>query len=378
LKRFVTLSALLLTTLAGPLFADDLFLRDGREILGVVVQNESSARVEYRRRSVTQKVDSKEIFSIRYGRTNQDYATALLKRDEGDMVQAAGFFANAADDDGLADFVRATALAECGSALLASNLFGDAEGIFDELLSSYPNTRHLARGLLGKGSAQFLNRKTTEAEATFQTLKSEVAAKDLGEAWDLEADFFLLWVAEAKGKGDVAGYEALRERARTDYPAVANQCALRIGRVQLGDEKVAEALPYFVEIIDSRLTTDVTVVAGAFNGRGRCLFAEGQAELQKSRDAQSKRDAAGAEGYRENALEAFRAARLDFLRVQTVYRGVAREQPEALYWGAQTFLNVEGLDGGEKDAGRFGKILLKRCKDGFGETEWGQRAAAEL
>ena len=380
LKRFVILTALLLTQLAGTLSADDLYLMDGREPLtGVVVQNESFARVEYRRRSVTQKVDSKEILSIHYGRTNKDYVAAVAARDGGDMLAAAQLFLNASEDEGLSDFVRATALAECGDALLTNNNFVEAEQYFTELLTMFPNTRHLARALLGKGSAQFMQRKTSDAEATFQTLKSEVGSKDLGEAWDLEADFFLLWVAEAKGeKGVIDGYQDLRERAKADYPSVSNKCALRIGRVQLANEDVAAARPYFEEIIESRLTTDVTVVAGAFNGRGRCIFAEAQAALQASRDASSKRDSVNAESFREDALADFREARLDFLRVQTVYRGVAREQPEALYWGAQCFLNVAGLDGGEDDAERLGKILLKRCKDGYGESEWGQRAAAEL
>ena len=64
--------------------------------------------------------------------------------------------------------------------------------------------------------------------------------------------------------------------------------------------------------------------------------------------------------------------------MQTVYSGVAREQPEGLYWGGQAFLNVASLDLEEKDADRYGKILLKRCADRFPRSEWGGKASGEL
>ena len=178
--------------------------------------------------------------------------------------------------------------------------------------------------------------------------------------------------------GCIYNYEALRAKSRDDYPAVANQCSLRMGRVYLANDRVEDALPLFNEIIDSRLSTDPSIVAGAFNGRGRCLFWQGQNELAQARQATNDKEPELAEDYRADALASFRAARLDFLRVQTMYLSVAREQPESLYWGGQAFLNVASLDTAEVDAERFGKILMKRCADRYPQSEWGSQAKDQI
>ncbi len=372
------LALLLVAFLATPAAADDIFLRDGREVLGVVIREESFSKVEYRRKSVTQKVDTNEILRIEYGRTSDEFKAGLAALASGDSLGAAHAFLDAAEDEDLDAHIRATAYAECGDALLASNNFTDAVGIFDELLTTFRDTRHYARALLGKGRGLFLNRQLTESVGVFKTLQQEVQAKGLGEHWGMEAEFALLWAEEAQGKKDVLErYLDLQGRARGSYPEVANQCALRIGRVYLANDDVDKALPLFEEIVDSRLSTEAAIVAGAFNGRGRCLFWQAQNDLAKAREASAKKDSR-ADTYREDALENFEQARLDFLRVQTVYRGVVREQPEALYWAAQAFLNVAAMDDTEEDAERWGKILLKRCSDAYPQSEWGSKAKAEL
>ena len=381
MKSKLPLVALLGLFLSTPVLADDLIFWDGRTIEGVRVTKESSATVEYRRGSVSQKVDANELRDIRYGRTSPDFTAGMAAKEKGDMLAAANHFLDAAEDDAFEDreFIAATALVEAADALVDSSNFEDALSIYDQLLRQHSNTRHLARGLLGKGQCQFFTRQFPQAADTFETLASEVESKDLGETWGLEADFFKLWVSEAQGARDVVGgYEALRNEAKDVSPGVANRCSLRIGRVKLANADVRGALPHFEEIIDSRLESSPDVVAGAFNGRGRCRFSEAQGSLRASQEAAGNRDEAGASAAREDALDAFKSARLDFLRVQTVYKGVAREQAEALYFGGQAFLSVASLD---EEAGQdelYGKILLVRCRDGFPGTEWGKKAASEL
>ncbi|MDG2149304.1 MAG: hypothetical protein P8N09_07255 [Planctomycetota bacterium] len=379
-KSFIPLFVALLASTA---MADELHLYDGRHIDQAVVKSESFSKVEYRRKSVTQKVDSKEIRSIVYGRTSPEYKAGLAALAEGNSMAAAQNFIAAAEDEGLPDGIRASAYIECGESLLANNNFAESLEIFTELLSTYPETRHYARALLGKGRAQFFTRQLGDAAATFSELQNDVKTKDLGEVWGLEAEFALLWAKEAQGEAGVLdGYRALRARAREDFPAVANQCSLRMGRVYLGNDEVGQALPLFDEIIESRLTTDSSIVAGAYNGRGRALFWEGRNELKEASEAEERKDLEAATAHLEDALAAFRAARLDFLRVQTMFRGVAREQPESLYWAAQSFLNVASLadDLGleEEDAERMGRILLKRCAERFPQSDWGSRAAEEI
>jgi hypothetical protein len=370
LKRTPCLIPLLLAVLASHATADEIHLWEGRTISGANIQSESHMRVEYKIGRTTQAVDSRDVRSIVYGRTSKDFSEGVTALESGDMTSAASAFLFASEDENLRDGVRATALVKAGEAMLAGDAFQLADKTFSLLLSQFHNTRHLARALLGKGLSQFRRLDVDAAEATFQKMKAEVQSKNLGENWDLSADFELLWVAEFRGMaGVVEGYAALRERSLGEHQAIANNCSLRMGRVLLGKGEVEGALEFFDEIIESRLTTTDDVVAAAFNGRGRCAFWEAQGDLERSRQAKSTDGQA--EG-RQDALAAFRRARLDFLRVQVRYPGIRSEQPEALYWGGQSFLNVSSLD-----AERLGKVLLKRCRDGYPQSEWGMKAIAE-
>jgi len=383
-KSSFLLLTLALAALPATARADELVFWDGRTVTGVRVTAESVKQVEYKRGAAAQKVDTREIKSIVYGETSEDFQQGVAAREAGNMEDAANAFLTAAADEALdtRPFIQATALVEAANALADRSNFAEALGYYDELLQRFPDTRHLARALLGRGQALFMTREFDEARAAFEKLKAEVTARNLGEVWDLEADFYLLWADEAAGKSVLDGYTALRQRAQAGHPGVANRCALRMGRALLasaksqGDARAAQA--YFDEIIEGRLSTDADVVAGAFNGRGQCHFATGTAYMAAADKARGARDEESAEAARADALAAFKDARLDFLRVQTVYKGVAREQPEALYMGARAFFQIGQIDKGETEAEGFGRLLLKRCRDGYPETEWGIKAAKEL
>jgi hypothetical protein len=352
--------------LALPAQADTLVLQNGREI-NCRIKSESFAKIEYQRAGVssTQSVDTDEVISIQYGSTSQEYREAVRLEAAGKMGEAAGFYLAASDDKDAADHQRATALMSACSALLANNNFGDASQFLGQLIKTYPNTRHLAAAQLGLGQALLRNRKLSEADTVFHQLKADVESKSLGDRWGFEASFYLLWSAEAQEKqGVVDGYNELRSKTRSNYPGIANKCALRLGRVHLAQNRVAEAEAMFEEIIKSRLDTDSEIVAGAFNGRGRCSFGRAQGTLT-----------AGDTG---RAADHFQDALLDFLRVHVSYPGIRAEQAEALFFGGQSFINLADLNIEVKDARLHGLRLLKRCQTGYAGSEWAGRAAREL
>ncbi len=355
----------LLGLLATTSLADVVYLRDGSEERGRVL-GESYSEVELRKpgRSSPHTIDSSDVVRVEYGRTSADYLEAEKLEQAGDMGGAAYLFVTTAQEDDLPDFIAATALARAGAALVQNGDFARATSIFDELLRDHPNSRHLAPALLGKGTCLFYTNDLAGADSAFQRLKEEVSSKKLGERWAAEAEFFLLWSAEAQEKpGVIQGYKDLRARTRGKFQGIANKCALRMGRVHLAAAEVAEAERLFDEIIGSRLDTDTDVVAGAFNGRGQCAFGRAQGLLGAGRN--------------EDALEYFEEARLDFLRVIVSYPGVHKEQAEALYSAGVSFLNVASLDPSDEDGESQGLRLLKRCRESYSGSEWAKRAAAE-
>ncbi|MFT7461753.1 MAG: tetratricopeptide (TPR) repeat protein [Pseudohongiellaceae bacterium] len=352
--------------LALPALADTLVLTSGREV-NCRIKSESYEKIEFQTPGVrsTQSEDTADVASVTYGSKSPEYRKGDELAQAGQMGEAAGFYLTASDDEDAEDHQRATALMNACDALLSNNNFAEANEFLGELLRKYPTTRHLAPALLGRGTALIKTGKFSEADEVFQELKADAAEKGLGERWGHEANFYLLWSAEAQQKsGVVDGYKQLRSMTKSDYPGISNKCALRLGRVHLDENRVAEAETMFQEIIGSRLETNGAIVAGAYNGRGRCQFGRAIGSLSA--------------GDSERSIEFFQDALKDFLRVHVSYPGIRAEQAEALYFGGQSFINLADLNAEIEDARNNGRVLLKRCQVGFGGTEWAAKAGKEL
>jgi len=361
------LTAISVLALLPAALADDIILRGGRDISGVRIENESFSKIRYKKAGISsvQSIDTVDVKEIRYGSAGRAYTEAQALLRSGSMGAAATAFLRVADDENQPDHIRATALAEAADALFADNELGHALEFYTELLAKHPTSRHRPRALLGKGKTLLYQGKHQEADQAFETLTDEVRSKGFGERWGYEGEFFRLLSREAQGQAGVAdAYRDLRSRTQGEYQGIANKCSLRMGRVLLGEQPpdLAAARGLFGEIIRSRLETDDVIVAGAFNGRGRCDFAQAQVELNA--------------GDEEKAVEEFRSALLDFLRVHVSYPGVYAEQAESLYWAGQSFLNIAALDSSDSEAEVRGQVLLKRCRDGYAGSEWAEKAAA--
>ncbi len=365
MQRFA-LIATVLVLLAPAVAADDIVLADGKTVKGVRISGETYEVVEYRKPGVStpQKVASSEVVSIDYERSSKSYRDAMAARDDGNLKGSIHLLLAAAEDERYGEHQQARALVEAAEAMVNLGLYVDAMQKFDELLELYPKTRHLGRALLGKGKAALRKGEFSKASANFDDLKSQAAAKGLGERWTLEAEFFALLTGEGSGKtaGLAAKYESLKGKAKGKYTGLANKCTLRIGKLRLAENDGSGARRLFGEIIDGRLETDRDVVASAYNGRGRAL-------------EMAARGAYG-EGDAETANALYREALLDFLRVYVHYGDVRDQQPEAMFFAAQCFKNLG--DGEVADAGLNSRRLLHQCKTEFETSAWGQEAAKQL
>lgn len=368
MKPLILTSIAVLGLLASTASADDILLRSGRDITGVRIEDESFSKIRYKKGGISsvQSVDTADVREIRYGKAGRDFTEGKTLLASGNMGAAATAFLRAADDENAPDHIRASALAEAADALFADNELEHSLEFYSELLTKYQTSRHRPRALLGKGKVLLYQGKYQEADSAFATLTSEVQSKGLGERWGYEGEFFQLLSKEAQGATNVVdGYRDLRSRTQGDYQGISNKCSLRMGRVLLNQQPpdITGARGLFGEIIRSRLDTDDSIVAGAYNGRGRCDFAQAQIDLNA--------------GDAEKALDKFETALLDFLRVHVSYSGVYAEQAESLYWAGQSFLNIASLDSSDAEAERRGQVLLKRCRDGYAGSEWAEKAAAE-
>ena len=349
--------------------ADEIVLADGKVIDRIRITSESYTEIAYRTsRGIDRKQPAAEVERVVYARSSPEFSDGMAKLGTPAWADGVGKLLLAATDEDLDDFKRATALAHAASALLDAGYYGDAEANFGQLLADYRNSRHRPAALLGQAKALLNQERFAEAEDLLRTLQSESGSKGYAAKWPHEAEFLLLLSAEAGGKDAdeiLSGYKDLRLLTQGEFEGIANKCALRIGRLMFSQNPpdLRGASQLFDEIIEGRLETDRDVVAGAYNGLGRVHFMRGQQALTKSDP--------------ETAREELEAALLSFLRVHVSYDQISSEQPEALYWAAQSFRSLAPLGGGGQEADLNGRRLLFTLRDRYPNSPWALQAANE-
>ncbi len=361
-----TLARLLLAAslTTGLLRADDIVLVDGNTIDGVSIQSETITEIKYRKsggRGGVQSVPSSDVRTVTYSSTNADYREGLKLLLAGDTLEGAGLLAGAASDTGnrLENHHRATGLVTAADALIGYGDMESALGLYNELLHDYKDTRHQPRALLGRARADLALGNHDAAIGGFQQLKDNATSLGYGQQWEMEATFFELFARQVKGGGDIGairdGYADLKAKAESaGFAAIATKCGLQLGRLNLAAKDYNRALPAFNDIIAERLDTDRAVAAGAYLGRGSCLFAL----------ADKTRSSGNAEGAKDD----FKAALLDFLRVHTHYADVQEVQAEAIYWANQCFENIGGSENDYHAA-----VLKARLKGKYPRSPWAAR-----
>ena len=369
-------TALALALLAVPALADTIQLADGKKLENVTVVAETWQKVDFKQPRVTavQSRPTVDVVDIQYSKTTPDYREAQKQLEAGNIMDAAAYLDAVSNDEAVPGHLKANALIQRAEILLDFGAVPEAGRTVDALLKTYPDTRHLARAMMVKGKALLADGQTDAAIAAFAKFKEEVAAKSLGPRWALEAEYNRLFAVEVKGDAKAAldGYTALRQEAESqNVAAVANRCVLRIGRIQIANNKVDEALPLFAQIIDGRFDLPRDLAAAAFLGRGRCFFAKGQAASEASAQAAAKGDKTKSGDLHDTAVEWFKEARLDFLRVTTMYPEVQSQQAEAMFYAGQCFQAV-----GDTGSDVRAIVLYRTVTSRYPASPWAKSAEA--
>jgi tetratricopeptide (TPR) repeat protein len=172
------------------------------------------------------------------------------------------------------------------------------------------------------------------------------------------ADYYMIYILQKQGevaddKGKVrealAAYEALLGKVKDDpnQKDVVTHLQLGIGNCLLLLEEYGKAQDYFQKIAEDG--KDETVLAGAFNGLGRC-------HIEK---------------------QEWKAAVLCFLRTWILYDEDPRQTAQALYYSGHVFSKMAGAGIGEESS-RRAKAQFKECMRLFPGSSWAKRSESEL
>jgi len=198
---------------------------------------------------------------------------------------------------------------------------------------------------LARAMAHLRSGDTAKARQEFTKLRADAAK--LGARWGHEGELQLQMLDEGKDPAAaLATYQRLAKETEANFPTVANQAKLRIGRVMIASKKYAEAEAYFRRILDQRVASTGDVIAGAWNGLGTSL-----------------RNKPGAtEADQKEALFAH-------LRVVVSFEDVEQEQPEALYGAGKGFQVVPAEDAANRSRQMLGRVINE-----YPSSDWATKA----
>lgn len=337
---------------AAPARADEIVLYKGDTIADVTVTNETYEGLTYKKKGIPaeQPLAAAKVKEVRYttSKKSKFYGFGEDALDAGDLPKAMEFFKTAAAS--AKNWEKQYALFQVAELYRRMNKLDDAIKAYNELLTAVPKTRFFGDCYERIALCQRAQRKPDEAKATYEQLKGQVTLKNLGQRWELLADFRLLELDEKNdAKKALAGYQELQTKA-AEFPDVANMARLRVGYVMIQQGQIDKARKFFEDIIKDRQASDTAIVAGAYNGLGSTFLSK-----------------------EKPSAEEYDQALFPFFRTIFHYGGdLAGSEllAEALYKGGVCLASRAG-ENNQKRA----KQLFVRCKDEFPTSEWGKLAA---
>lgn len=340
--------ALALGALFAPsVAADTIVYVDGRRpTTQVTVIDETLTEVTYRQARIKQPqtIAADKVAEVKYSEPPPAYTEAMALYDAGSYDMAVPLFQLAANDADRQKGLQAQCIYMAAECMRLGGSPKKAVDAFSDLEKAHPKSRYVAAAILSKGMAQAQGGDANSARKSFQALK------DFTGRWPLESELQVQILDEGKNPAAALDvYKRLAASAERDYPSVANQARLRVGRVLIAQKKFSEARNFFQAVVDERTpTTSREVIAGAFNGLGAAIWNDPKSSKADCRDAL-----------------------FHHLRVIVSYDDVFGEQPEAYYSAGVLF----SLNEGEEAAARS-QTYLRRCVSSYADTAWGQKAAA--
>ncbi len=346
-KLSVSTTLAAIVVFGGSTWADTIKFADGRkEQDNVTVTDETLEKVEYRLPSIRQpqSYPADKVLEVEYSDTSDEYQLAVENYQGGYYADAAPLFLAAAADARKKEGLKAQCVFKAGESYQRAGNFAEAVRTFDQLMAEMAQSRYVPHAQLGRALSLLRGGDANRARQGFQKLKSS----GYGGRWEKEADLHLMILDEGKNSSQALdGYQRLITETEKDYPMVANQAKLRIGRVYIASKQYDKAKQYFQTILDNRAGSSREVIAGAYNGLGTAIRNQGTV---------SKAD--------------WKTSLFAHLRVRVSYSDVDAEQAEALYGAGKAFQNVEGVE----DAAQRARQLLGSCISLYPDSDWAEKA----
>jgi len=209
-----------------------------------------------------------------------------------------------------------------------------------ELEKQFPRSKYVPGAIVKTGLAHLAMGNRDEAERAFRRLQR---LPDLAEDQRQIGRYWVIYIKQQSGAYEdaLAEYRQLLEdvEADPDLKQVAIRARLGIGDCLLALKRFEEALSFFQKIADS--SQDPAVLAGAFNGLGRCHF-----EQQNWKDAL-----------------------LSFLRTMILYDETPDQTAMALCYAADSYTYLRSEDWKDR-----AKSLFRECIARYPGSQWAQRA----
>lgn len=346
---------------AVPTFADTIKKTNGELIEDVTIVDESLTEVTYRKGRNDRSVPADEVLEVTFTRMPTLVDEALTFLADGDLLGAEDSFAFYLEEhlggreERVHDWAPAFAAWKVCELRLAMGDYEGAPTAADQLIENFPESRYVPMAYLGKANAQAWSGNGGAAQRTLESFQGLVDDQGLSERWGLEAKLArVLTNASLDASARRDELTALQGLAGTTYPSVRNRARVAEGEAWLADadgernverrvELAGNAKTIFDTILDD-FKADEDTLAGAFLGRGECLFIEAQA--------------AG------NDADMLRSALHQYMRVVVVYQAQTRRQPRALIQAARCF----ALIGGEENASRAARLFYRVERDWPGSS----------
>jgi tetratricopeptide (TPR) repeat protein len=324
----------------------------GRSNITVLDENYDETTYKYADVPNKQKVDTQKVRRVIYGEKPSRFIEASEAMGNADYATAVALFDELAKNKRNKDWVRMYSLYNIGR--IHQEGRGDwqnAVAAWDRLQKAFPKSKFLPKALVQKGLAWLNLGNEAKARQAFGQLER---LKGLPDSEKMAAKYWLIKITQLKGEKTrnatllnqaLEAYKRLLADVEndTDLTNVAILARLGIGDCLLGLEKFADALAFFQKIAAS--SDDPSVLAGAYNGLGRCHFAK----------------------------EEWNDALMSFLRTVVLYN----ENPEltamALYWAAKSYTMRQGDDWKNR-----ARTLFRECMGRFPTSSWARESQKAL
>jgi len=323
------LAALLIVPTA---WADKIYTSNGKVLEDVTIVEEGLTDVVYKDGRNERKVASEEVLRITFEDEPRVFGEAEAMLDEDDIESAIGIYSDYVDAivSGNAK-ERRQKWAPANAAWRVVGLWqslGDlpaAATAAGKVITNFPDSRYLPEAYMAKADAEYWGGDAAAAQKTLANFRSVINNRALSTRWGIECDLALILTNdELVGTKRRAGLEELADSAGSKFKTVKNRALVAMGESALADmvakrgsekQLVAEALEHFEAVIADPLA-DETTLAGAYAGKGDCLYHTAAA--------------AGDTVQLKLALKSF-------LRVAAVYSEQSRYVPKCLFYAGRCF-----------------------------------------